>query len=68
MKKSKEYIISVGLFIAALVFDSITIVAGLIPNLDFSLDKICMYLGFACLGFGLVFLKKAKDNNKAEDK
>lgn len=62
MKKSKEYKISVALFIVALVMDCISIVTGLIPNLDFSIDKICMYLGFGFLGFGLVFLKKAKDN------
>ena len=67
MKKSKEYKISVLLFSVALVLYGISIVTGLIPNLDYSVDKITMYLGFACLGFGLVFLKKAKDNNNNED-
>lgn len=68
MKKTKEYKISIILFIIALVLDCISIVTGLIPNLDFSIDKICMYLGFAFLGFGLVFLKKAKDNTESENK
>ena len=39
---------------------------GLIPGLIYSVDKICMYAGFACFGLGLVYLAKAKDNN--EDK
>lgn len=64
MKKTKEFTISVSLFIVALICDAISIVTGLIPNLDFSIDKICMYLGIAFLGFGLIFLKEAKDNSK----
>ena len=68
MKKSKEYRICVVLFVVALVLYGISIVTGLIPDLDSSIDKICMYLGFAFFGFGLVFLKKAKDNNENEDK
>lgn len=63
MKQSKAYKISVVLFVITLIFDSISIVTGLMPNLNSSIDKICMYLGFAFLGMGLVFLKKAKDNS-----
>lgn len=63
MKRSKAYKISVVLFVITLIFDSISIVTGLMPNLNSSIDKICMYLGFAFLGMGLVFLKKAKDNS-----
>lgn len=63
MKQSKEYKISVVLFIIALILYGITIVTGLIPNLDFSIENICKYLGFAFFGFGLLFLKKAKDKN-----
>lgn len=63
MKKSKEYKISVVLFVAALVLYVISIVTGLIPDFDYSIDKICMYLGFACFGFGLVFLKKSEKND-----
>ena len=68
MKKSKEYKISFVLFVVCLILFGISIVTGLIPELDFSIDKICMYLGFACFGFGLVFFKKAKDkNNDSQD-
>lgn len=63
MKQSKAYKISVVLFVITLIFDSISIITGLMPNLNSSIDKICMYLGFAFLGMGLVFLKKAKDNS-----
>lgn len=68
MKKSKEYKISIALFIAALVVDGISLVTGLIPDLNSSIDKICMYLGFALLGFGLVFLAKAKDSKDKKGK
>lgn len=64
MKKSREYKISVGLFSASLVSYAISIVTGLIPNLSFSIDKICMYLGFALLGLGLVYFRKTKDNDE----
>lgn len=64
MKNTKEYKISIVMFTIALLLDGISIVTGLIPDFDFSLDKICMYLGFAFFGFGLVFLKKAKDNSE----
>ena len=63
MKKSKEYKISMVSSIAALVLLGISIVTGLIPGLIYSIDKICMYLGFAFLGLSVTFLKKAKDNN-----
>lgn len=62
MKKSSEYEFSVGLFSVALILFGISIVMGLIPGLVFSMDKICMFLGFSVFGSGLVFLKKSKDN------
>lgn len=65
MKKTKEYKISSTLFYVATALFLISIVTGLIPNLIYSVDKITMYLGFAFFGFGLVYLKKAKD--KGED-
>lgn len=60
MKKSKEYRISTVLFGVALVLYCISIITGLIPELSFAIDKICMYLGFAFFCSGLVFLKKSK--------
>lgn len=66
MKNSKEYKTSIVLFSVALVLYVISIITGLIPGLIYSVDKICMYAGFACFGLGLVYLAKAKDNN--EDK
>ena len=61
MKKSKENKTSAVLFSVSILLLCISLVTGLIPGLNFSIDKICMYLGFACLGLGLVFLKKARD-------
>lgn len=66
MKKTKEYKISIGLFIASLVLFGVSIVTGLIPNLNYSIDKISMYLGFACFGFGLVYLKKSEGNDSSK--
>lgn len=63
MKRSKEYKISIGAFSTSLVLYCISIVTGLIPVFSFSIDKLCMYLGFSFFGLGLVFLNKAKDNN-----
>lgn len=57
---------SIKLFSAALVLFAISIVTGLIPGLSYSIDKICMYLGFAFFGFGLVFLNKRKNNDEDE--
>lgn len=68
MNKSKEYKISMVLLVIALVLYGISIITGLIPGLDFSIDKISMYLGFAFFGFGLLFLTKAKKNNDSEEK
>lgn len=68
MKKTKESKICIVLFSISLVLYGISIITGLIPGLDFSIDKISMYLGFAFSGFGLVFLKKAKDNDENEEK
>lgn len=64
MKQSKEYKISIVLFSVSLVLFCISIITGLIPQLNSSIDKICMYLGFSSLCFGFVFLKKSKDGNK----
>ena len=68
MKNSKEYKISKVLFIVSIVLFCISVVTGLIPGLVFDIDKICMYLGLALLGFGFVLLKKAVNNNDKEDK
>lgn len=68
MKNSKEYKISAALFCVSLVLFVISMITGLMLELDFAIDKICMYLGFASFCSGLVFLKKAKDNNGNEDK
>ena len=63
MKDSKEYKISNVLFVIALVLYSISIITGLIPGLVYSVDKICMYLGFAMFGLGMVFFTKSKKKN-----
>lgn len=63
MKKSKEYKISIVLFSLCLVLYGISIVTGLIPGIEFAIDKISMYLGFACMGLGFVYLKKSEKNS-----
>ena len=63
MKKSKEYKISIVLFIIALVLFGISMVTGLIHGFIYSTDKICMFLGIAFMGFGVYFLNKAKNSN-----
>lgn len=63
MKKSREYKISIVLFIAALVMFAVSMVTGLIPGLIYSIDKICMFLGFAFFGFGVTFLNKDNNDN-----
>ena len=60
MKKSKEYKISVGLFSVALVLYCISLITGLFPELNFSIDKISMYLGFSLFCLGLVFMERIK--------
>lgn len=67
MKKSKEYIISIVSFVVAIVLYFISMITGLIPNLDFSIDKICMYLGFVFFGLGLVFMYKSNNNNDTKE-
>ena len=67
MKKSKEYVISVVSFCVAIVLYFISMITGLISNLDFSIDKICMYLGFAFFGLGLVFMNKSNNNNDTKE-
>lgn len=59
MKKEKrplEHKFCVGLFIISLVMYGISLVTGLMPELNCSIDKICMYLGFSFFGFGLVVM------------
>ncbi len=68
MKKSKEYKISIVFFSLCLVSFCIAIITGLMPDLSFSIEKICKCLGFALFALGLVFMTKAKDNNGKEDK
>lgn len=57
--EKKEYKISVVLFCVSLLFFAISFITGLIPALIFSIDKICMYLGFSFLSAGFVFLRRA---------
>lgn len=60
MKKSKEVKISVVLASVSLVLFCISMVTGLIPDLAYSIDKLCMYLGFASFGLGFWFLEKSQ--------
>lgn len=68
MKKSKEYKTSIVLFAISLVLYCISIIAGLIPGLIFSIDKICMYLGFSLFCFGLMFSIRSEENSENKDK
>ena len=68
MKNSKEYKISTVLFGVALVLYCISIITGLIPELSFAIDKICMYLGFSFLCFGLLIFEKSEENNDKREK
>lgn len=63
MKKTKEYKTSIVLSVVALVLYCVSIITGLIPGLNYSVDKICMYLGFSFFCLGLVFLYNSEDNN-----
>lgn len=67
MKRSKEYKISVVSSGLALVLFCISLVTGLIPGLVYSVDKICFGLGFACLGLGLIYMKKSKEYSSNEE-
>ena len=62
MKKTKEYKICFGLFCICLILYGISMVTGLMPELNSSIDKICMYLGHTFLCLGIVFSLKYKDN------
>lgn len=62
MKKLKEYKICFGLFCICLILYGISMVTGLMPELNSSIDKICMYLGHTFLCLGIVFSLKHKDN------
>lgn len=68
MNKSIEYKISVVLFSLSLILCFISMVMGLIPGLCFSIDKICMYLGFSFLCFGLLIFEKSEENNDKREK
>lgn len=61
MKKTKEYKISCVLFVICIISFSLSAVTGLVGRIDTSIDNMFMYLGFALLCLGFVFLKKAKD-------
>lgn len=61
MKKSKEYKLSIGLFIACIISFCLSAVIGIFGQSDSSIDNMFMYLGFALLCLGFVFFKKAKD-------
>ena len=67
MMKSKEYKTSIVFSIAALVLYAISMITGLIPGLVYSVDKICMYLGFACFCMALTGLYKSKDKKESEE-
>ena len=62
MKKTKEYKICFGLFCICLILYGISMVTGLMPELNSSIDKICMYLGHTFLCLGIVFSLKYIDN------
>ena len=64
MKKTKEYKVSMGLLVAAIVSFCVSGVTGLLLNVGSSIDTIFMFLGFALMGFGFVFLNKAKGQDK----
>lgn len=68
MKKSKEYKISMVLFSVCLLLYGISFITGLIPELNYSIDKICFRLGFVLFCLGLIYSKKANGNkDKKED-
>lgn len=67
MKKTKEYKISCVLFIVCIISMCLSAVTSLFGRIDTSLDNMFMYLGFALLCLGFVFLKKAKDKNDSQD-
>lgn len=67
MKKTREYKISCALFIGCIISMCLSAVTGLFGRIDTSLDNMFMYLGFALLCLGFVFLKKAKDKNDSQD-
>lgn len=62
MEKSKEYKISIALSSVALVLLCVAFVTGLIPEINPSVEKICLYLGIALNFLGFAYLKKSKDN------
>lgn len=68
MKRSKEYKISVGLFSISIVLYCVSMITGLIPELSFAIDKICMYVSFSVFCMGLVFMMKNDEKNNNNGK
>ncbi len=68
MKNSKEYKISIAMFIVAIVCFCVALVTGLIQGLNIAIDSICGGLGLAALGFGIMFQNKAKKKAEEADK
>ena len=66
MKRTNEEKITITLAAVALVLFGVSAVTGLMPNLNSSIDKICMYLGLAMTCLSFVFMGKAKKTAKAE--
>ena len=67
MKNSKEYKLSIAMFIVALVCLSVALVTGLITGLNIAIDSICGGLGLAAMGLGLMFQAKAKKNSSEKE-
>ena len=63
MNKSREYKISVVLFVVAIVLFSVSLITGLIPGMIFSVDKMCGHLGWVFFGVGLLLMGKDKVYN-----
>lgn len=68
MKNTKEYKISIAMFIVAIVCMGVALVTGLIQGLNFAIDSICAGLGLASMGLGLMFQAKAKKKAEEADK
>lgn len=68
MKQSKEYKISYVLFCVAIVLFGVSLVTGVMSNINSSIDTICLFLGISFMCFGFVVLGKSKKNSDDEDK
>ncbi len=60
MKRTKEEKISIAMSCAALVLFAVSLVTGLMPNLESSIDKICFFLGIALTCLAATYVSKAK--------